>query len=84
MEAIGWAKEIGAYGEKLGGPKTLVTLDIGGDPSTIRWFADYESLDQFEKFGDKLMADAGYFEFLKKAAELFRAGNVNDQISCEI
>ncbi len=85
-EAIAWAKEVSALVEKLGVPKVKVFVDVGGAVGTIRWMADYESLDHLDKTNVKLMSDPGYFGFLKKAADagLYIDGQVVDIIASEL
>lgn len=85
-EALGWAKEVSAHVEKLGAPKIRVFADLAGTAGTIRWMADYGSLDELEKLNAKLMMDVGYFALLKKAADatLFIDGQVVDTLTSEL
>jgi hypothetical protein len=86
MEAIGWAKEMAAYGEKAYGVKIRVFLDSFGDVSTIRWMVDNPDLAAMEKVTEKIMGDADYFKRVNQAFStgLFVDGTTRDVVSREL
>jgi hypothetical protein len=86
MEAIGWAKEMAAYGEKAYGAKIRVFLDSFGDVSTIRWMIDYPDLATAEKATEKVLADTEYFKRVAQAftTGLFVEGTTIDVVSREL
>jgi hypothetical protein len=86
MEAIGWGKEMAAYGEKAYGVKIRVFLDVFGDISTLRWMIDNTDLAATEKALEKVMADPEYFKRVSQAFQtgLFVDGSTRDVVSREL
>lgn len=86
MEAIGWAKEMAAYGEKKWSVKIHVFLDSFGDTSTLRWMVDNADLAAVEKVLQQSAADAEYFKRVAQAyaTGLFVEGTLRDTVTREI
>jgi hypothetical protein len=87
MEALGWAKEMAAFGEKaFGTGKIRVFLDSFGDVSTIRWVIEYPDLATCEKAMEKVLTDADYWKRVNQAfaAGLFVDGATRDVVMREV
>jgi hypothetical protein len=86
MEAMGWGKEMAAYGEKAWGVKIRVFLDVFGDVTTVRWMVDNADLASTEKSLEKVMSDQEYFKRVGQAfsSGLFIDGTTRDVVTREL
>ena len=86
-QAIGWAKEMAAFGEKkYKTPEIRVYMDAFGEVGTIRWEADYADLATFERVQNAVLTDPEYWQSIAKANadELFIDGSAHDYLLKQI
>jgi hypothetical protein len=82
-QAIGWAKEMAAFGQKkFGLPEIRVYMDTMGEIGTIRWEIDYADAAAWDKAQTAVMSDPEYWQFIAKANadELFIDGSAHDYL----
>jgi uncharacterized alpha/beta hydrolase family protein len=87
MEAIAWAKEMAAYGQKkYGVDKIAVFHHSFGDISAIQWSVDYADLATLERVQAQIMLDQDYWKRVASAfsGELFFEGSAHDTVLREV
>jgi hypothetical protein len=78
--AMAFAHEIAAYVKGKAGIDVHVGSRVGGNPSQIGWFAQYDSMNALDKAQTMLAVDAKYMELIAKNGENFVPGSLEDQI----
>lgn len=83
MEAVGWSKEICAWGEKKHGVKVDTWVDVVGNVGTMRWSTDYPDVATFDAKFTAINMDPEYHQYVAKAYkdELFIDGSGADTLS---
>jgi hypothetical protein len=79
-DALSFAAEVTEYLGSAYGQKMQVMMPVGGNPHRICWYSSYETLGAMETFQSKTMGDSKYLAILAKAASIFIAGSVHDDI----
>ncbi|MGC9992958.1 MAG: hypothetical protein ABSD52_11265 [Candidatus Cybelea sp.] len=79
-DAIAFANGISKYIKDTYGTDVVVLMPVGGNPSRIAWYANYDSLAQWEDLADKWLRDPSYMEMVAKNSATFLPGSVNDEI----
>jgi hypothetical protein len=80
FEFLPLAKEMQAIGTRVLGRQVTLTMAVGGDPMTIGYMGQYESLAEFEAGAGKLPADADYRAWFKKMEAFIVPGSYRDQL----
>ena len=79
--ATRWAKELSDYMNTVHGqPRLQLFSSRFGNVSTIYWVADFEDLAALQAWQEKVGADAGYRELVKKSFDIVLDGTVEDAI----
>jgi hypothetical protein len=79
-DAIAFAQGISKYIKDTYGTAVEVLMPIGGNPSRIAWYANYDSLAQWQDIADRSLRDPNYQEMLAKNSATFLPGSVHDDI----
>jgi hypothetical protein len=77
-EAMAFAKEVSGYVKSKHRVEVSVMLQLGGTVGRIGWRSEYKNLGAFDDTHTKLLGDPGYQELIKRAADLFVAGQTQD------
>lgn len=81
LEAIEWAKEVAEYvNGKQPNYKVQAFSTRFGDLGTLVWQVDLEDLAALDTYQQAIGADQGYWELIKKGAELFIEGTTYDSV----
>lgn len=79
--ATQWAGELLDYMNATHGkPKLQLFASRFGNVSTLYWTADFDGLAALEAWQQKVGADAGYRELVKKSFDIVIDGTVEDSI----
>jgi hypothetical protein len=78
--ALAYAHEIAAFIMDKHGFEVLVAMPIGGNPYRIGWSTRFENLGVMEEKMAGLMKDPAYHALQVKAADLFNAGSLHDEV----
>jgi hypothetical protein len=78
--ALAFAREMSEYLRTTYDLAVELHMPVGGNPNRVRWSSSYPSLAAMEDFQAKTMSDQKYLQILGKAATLFIAGSVHDEI----
>ena len=79
-EAVAFSAEVSAYFTQNWGVPLTWGMEVGGAWGTVHWFAEYDSLAQFEEIAAKSLADEGMAALMDKGADLFLAGSFKDTL----
>jgi hypothetical protein len=80
IAAMSFAREVAAHIKAKTGLEVKIGTPIGGNPSRIGWFVQYENLAALEDTQAKLLQDQKYLEIITKSADNFIPGSVHDEI----
>jgi len=76
-----WAKELTDYINTAYGKPSFQLLKLRfGNVSTVYWIADFKDLASLETWQQKIGADAGYRELVKKSIDIVVNGSIEDTL----
>jgi hypothetical protein len=76
-----WAKELTDYiNTAHGKPSFQLLKSRFGNVSTVYWIADFKDLASLETWQQKIGADAGYRELVKKSIDIVVNGSIEDTL----
>jgi hypothetical protein len=78
--ATKWAKELTDYVNTTYGTQLSLFRSRFGNLSTVHWVGDFEDLGALEAWQQRVGADRGYRELVKKSFAFVIAGSVEDTI----
>jgi hypothetical protein len=79
-KAVGFAKEIAAFVEKIIGHKVGVSIPVGGNRFRVAWVVALPDLGALEASFNKLQSNPEYMNRMEAAGGYFLPGAARDEI----
>ena len=79
-DAMAFAREVAKVVKSVNGVELALLTPIGGNPNRICWFSTYRDLGDFSDTRKKLGGSPEYMSLIAKAAPLFIAGSLYDDL----
>jgi hypothetical protein len=78
--AMAFANEIATQVKATTGVDVKIAVPVGGNAARMAWISNYEDLTHYETSARKLLNDQKYMEVIEKAAGIYVANTLHDEI----
>jgi hypothetical protein len=78
--AMAFANKIATQVKATTGVDVKIAVPVGDHAARLAWVARYDNLTHYEKSARKLLEDQSYMELIKKAAGIYVANTLHDEI----